>query len=309
MKNFAKLTLFFTLNFTLLFFAAVVFGLLSAWIEFARVIPIEARPGADIIRLTWNAFPAALYFSILLTLSYTARRNMPIPAAIIGVFVLAAAVSLGIPHGINSLEASRGGTLEAAFRPVHALQAGPGLILSRSENAWVLLRESRDIRGPRVVSIPGQPLIYQETPLGPGNTILTLPPLPFYDSTPWFVRNLTIDFSLSAAEMRGRRADSFFSFAIYAAALILLLVSLRFVFGLSRWPLANLFMGILAFRGIAALEALLGAQEVTAALYSFAAGRLAAGHIAPAIFAALAVLFIFYTLLIRMAQAKRSEDE
>ena len=304
MKNIAKLTLFFSLNFTILFLAAILLALLSAWIDFARFIPLGAWYGATIRELAWSAIPVALYLSILLTLSYTARRTIPIPLAIAGILVLACVFSMGISFGI-----SRAGPLEVTFRPVSSLQAEPGLILSRSGNAMILLRESADIWGPRVVSLPGQPLIYQEVPLGPNNTILTLPPLPFEDNTPWFVRSLAIDFALSTAELRGRLEDSLFSFAIYAFSLVLLLASMRFILGLSHWPLANLFLGALAFRGIVGLEGFLNAREINAMIDSFLPGQLPPMFITPAIFGALALLVIFYTLLIRIVRPRRSEDD
>ena len=304
MKNFARLILFFSLNFAALFLAVILFGLLSSWVEFARFIPVEAAAGAEITGLAWKALPPALYLSILLALSYTARRNIPVPLAIIGILVLAGAFSAGL-----SLAASRTGALEPVFSPVYTLQGGPGLILSRSDNAMILLRGSGDIRGPRVVSIPGQPLIYQEVPLGPGGSILRLLPLPFADESPWFIRSIAIDFSLSARELISRLNQDYFSFGVYAFSLILLLVSLRFLFDLSRWPLANLVLGALVFRGILALETFLNAREVNALINSFLLGRLPPWLITPAIFTALALLLIFYTLLHSAIRIKRNDDD
>ena len=309
MKNVAKLTLFFSLNFAILFLAGVFLGLLSSWIELARFIPLEIRPGENLASLTWKALPVALYLSVLLTLSYTARRNVGIPFAIFGILVLACIFTFGLSLGINSLATSRNGEPNPVFGSTSSIRAEPGLVLSRSDNTIVLLRGSADIRGPRVVAIPGQPLIYHETPLGPNNTILSLPALPFADNTPWFVRSLAIDFSLSAGELRGRLESSFLFFAVYAFALILLLVSLRFLLEWSRWPLANLFLGALVFRGIVALETFLNAGEINELLASFLGGRLPSMLITPAVFGALAVLFIFYTLLVRLARPRRSEDD
>jgi len=96
---------------------------------------------------------------------------------------------------------------------------------------------------------------------------------------------------------------------VYVFALILLMVSLRFLFGVSRWPLANLFLGALAFRGIVALEALLNAREVNSLIDTFLTGRLSPTLITPVIFASLAVLFILYTLLVHIARPRRNDDE
>jgi len=228
---------------------------------------------------------------------------MPVPLAIFGILVLGCAFSLGASQGIK-----RAGALDLALKPVSSLQGGSGLILSRLDNSIILLKGSSDVRGPRVVSIPGRPLIYQDVPLGPNNTILNLPALPFRDDTPWFVRSMAIDFSLSAAELRGRLEDSLLSFAAYAFSLILLLASLRFLVGLSKWPLANLFLGALVFRLIVALETFLNAREINALIDSFLAKRLPSQLITPAVFCVLALLLIFYTLLVRVARPRRNED-
>ena len=298
MKNLAKLTLFFSLCFAILFVVAVLLRFLASWIEWARFIPVGARPGEDIAEAAWRAFPAALYLSTLLDLSYTARRKMPIPLAIIGILILGCAFSLGVSEGI-----SRIGALEPALQPVSPLGGEPGLILSRSNNDIILLRGSRDVRGPRLVSIPGRPLIYQEVPIGPNNTILNLPALPFGGDTPWFVRSLTIDFSLSGEELKSRLGTSYFSFAAYVFSLILLLASLRILLELSHWPLANLFIGALVFRGILALEIFLNAREINTLIGSFLKTRVPPMLITPAVFSALALLIIFYTLLVRVARA------
>ena len=289
--------LFFSLCFAVLFVAAILLRLLSSWIELARFIPVEPLPGEDAAEAAWKAFPAALYLSMLLALSYTARRKMPIPLAIIGLMVLGCVFSTVVSVGI-----SRVGALKPALQPVSPLEGVPGLILSQSENDIILLKGSRDVRGPRLVSIPGRPLIYQDVPRGPNNTIIKLPPLSFGEEGPWFIRSLAIDFSLSAGEMKSRLGDGFFSFAVYAFSLILLLASLRIVLELSQWPLANLFLGALVFRGILALEIFLNAREINALIASFLKERLPSVLITPAVFGVLAVLILLYTMLVRIGR-------
>ena len=303
MKNFARLTLFFSISFVVLFLAAVLLKYLSSWVELARIIPLGNEPWEDAAELAWKAFPVALYLSVLFTLSYTIRRNMHTVLAIIGILVLGCGISLGVSLAVHRTE-----TLKFALLPVYPLEGKPGLILSRSESAVILLGGSRDVRGPRVVSIPGQNLIYQELPLGPNNTTLNVPALSFGDDSPWFIRSLDIDFSLSAGEMKSRLETDFISFVAYIFALILLLVSLRSLLELSRWPLANLFLGALIFRGILALEIFLNTPDINSLIASFLGNRLPSMLITPAVFCALAALFILYTLLTRLARPRRFED-
>ena len=297
MKNLAKLTLFFSLCFIILFVAAILLRLLSSWIEIVRFIPTGTKTGENITEAAWKAFPVALYLSILFALSYSARRKMVIPVAIIGILVLGCAFSLGVSVGISRIEA-----LKIAAQPVSPLEGGPGLILSQSHNDIILLTGSRDVRLPRLVSIPGRPLIYQAAPVGPNNTILSLPALSFGENTPWFLRSLILDFSLSAGEMKRRLEIDFFPFAVYVFSLILLLASLRILLELSQWPLANLFIGALVFRMVLTLEIFLNTREINTLVTSFLKVSLPPELITPAVFSALAVLFLFYTLLVRIAR-------
>ena len=304
MKNFAKLTLFFTIIFVAIFLAAILLLFINSWIDFAKVIPLGPATARDLAETAWKALPAALYLSILLVLSYTARRKMPIPQATLSIIILGFIFTSGISLGIE-----RTGVLRPVLNISSPIQAEPGLIINQGQNTIVLLKGSKDIRGPRLVSIPGRPLIYQEVPVGPNNTILALPSISFWNDSPWFIQSIGIDLSLSAGELNTRFSESFFSFAAYAFSLILLLASLRFLIELSQWPLANIFLGALVFRLILALEIFLNSKEINALLGSFLSGRVPPMLITPTAFCALGLLTILYTLLTRIARARKDRDD
>ena len=304
MKNLARLTLFFSVCFMIIFPGAALLRLLSSWIEMARVIQAGARPPENAAELAWKALPIALYLSILLSLSYTARHNMHVLMSIAGIIGLSLLFTCGFSLGISKAEA-----LKPVLTPLAPIQAGPGLILSRSDHAIILLKDSSEPQGPRVASFPGRPLIYQELPLGPNNSILGLPGLSLGEEAPWTVRSLDIDFSLCAVELETRLAHSFFSFGAYALALIVFLASLRFMLELSQWPFANLILGALVFRGILALERFLNSQEVASLIGSFLTNQVPPMIITPLVFSVLGVLIIIYTLLTRIAARKPRSDE
>ncbi|MDR0496586.1 MAG: hypothetical protein LBH42_03125 [Treponema sp.] len=287
MKNFAKLAIFFSLTFAIFMLAAILLKFIYSWIDLARIVSAEDGLGEDLAEAAWIAISAALYFSILLSLGYSARAKVPISLTIISITILGFAFTAGISIGIERLEA-----IKPAFKPVSPIQAEPGLILTQADNSIVLLKESTETRGPRLVSIPGRPLIYQEVPLGPNNSILSLPALPFEDGTPWFIRSVGIDFSLCAGELKTRFEANFFYFAAYAFALILLLASLRFIMELSLWPMANVFLGALVFRLILSLEVFLNSGEISALINAFLAGRAPPLLITPLIFASGSVLIM-----------------
>ena len=304
MKNFAKLALFFTISFVTFFLAATLLRLMAAWIDVARIIPVDVRPGEGVADTAWKALPAAIYLSVLITLSYSARRNIPIPHTLIGLVILSFLFCTAATLGISRTEA-----IGPAFKPVPPIQAEPGLIISQSENSMILLKESSDARGSRLVSIPGRPLIYQDVPVGPNNTILALPAISFVNDTPWFIRSIGIDFSLSAMELKTRFEGAYLSFAAYAFSLILLLSSLRFLLELSQWPLANIFIGAVVFRLILSLEIFLNSGEINLLLASFLSRRVPTIFITPLVFCTLGILIILYTLLTGIVRSKRERDD
>ena len=294
MKNLARLTIFFSLSFIIFFLSSGLFRFLAFWIDAARVMSLGHEQGGSIIAAMRRALPASLFITILLSLSYTVRRRIPAFLSIFLIIVLSCLFTLGFSLGIERFR-----SVNPSLENSSTIRARPGLILSRRDTAMILLRESGDVNGPRVISFPEHPLMYQESPLGPNNSMLTLS---FLDRTPWFVQSILIDFSLTAREFSARLGEGLGSFFIYAGSLILLLSSLRFVMELSSWPMANLFLGALVFRFILSLGVFLNTPETIAYINMFLNGRIPDSLIVPFVFCALASLILIYTLLVYLAR-------
>ena len=306
MKKIAKLVLFFCFCFLTFFLAATLLQFLSSWIDTVRVIPPEQSTPREVANSAFKAIPIALYFTILVALSYSVRKKINTFLAIFSIFILGVIFSVS-----GSLVLNRLHIINPVFKPASTINTDPGLILSTSGNTIVLLKESSDVRGPRVVSIPGQPLIYREVPFGPNNTLLGLPALPFKDNTPWFIKSIMIDFSLSAEELNTRLETDIKSFGIYVLALVLLLSSFYFLLDLCRWPLANLFLGSIVFRGILSLEPFLNSGEIKKLTGSFLGKYVEPMFLTPLIFGAIGILIILFTILTKIAQTKtnRGNDD
>jgi hypothetical protein len=304
MKNIAKLVLFGSFCFIALFIFLCLFQFLSLWIDAVRGIPVrpDALSGALVLAGQW-AIPGALYLSILFCLSYASRRKIGVPSSIFCIFILSSALTLVLSLGMDQIR-----RLRPALENVKTPPGEPGLILAQGETTIVLLKQPGDIGGPRVVSIPGEALRYQEIPLGPQNRVIALPALPFRDEIPWVFKSLLIDFNLSAGELNSRFREGLVPFGIYGGALILLLTALRFIFDFGQWPLANMFLGALAFRGILALETFLNAPEINAFLQEFLGNRVHGSLITPLVFCSLAFIVILYTALAHLGWGRREED-
>jgi hypothetical protein len=291
-KNIARLLLSFSLCFTALFLSAVLVRYLHIRIEALRFLtPVTGQALPELLSAVQWALPVTIYTSLLLGLSYSIRQHIPFILAMIILVILTGAFSAGICLGT-------GGLANVSFLPKNPKLLGrPGLLLTQGDNRYILLGEPADLEGPRVVSLPAQPLIYQESPAGPDNTVIPLPPAPFRTAIDWILQSLTIDFSLAGRELARRFKSGLESFLIYGLSLIFLLVSLRFILNLSNWPLANLFLGALAFRGILSLETFLNGEQAQAFLISFLADRIPTPYITPLIFCALAALVCLYSSL------------
>jgi hypothetical protein len=291
-KNIARLVLFFSLCFAILFLFVVMMRYLRIRIDAVRLFSSELVRITEVLfaAVQW-ALPAAVYSSLLVSLSYSVRRHISTFLSIIILTALAGAFSVGISMGADRLA-----HISSPLKYPKVLGL-PGLILTQGDNRIISLRGPAEPGSPRVVSLPAEPLIYQEAPIGPDNTILSLPPVPFRSSADWSLQSLVIDLSLTGQQFALRLGEGLKSFLIYGLSLIFLLVSLRFILTMTNWPLANLFLGALAFRGILSLEIFLSGEDVQAILTSFLGDRVPAFYITPLIFSALAVLICLYTSL------------
>jgi hypothetical protein len=312
----ARLALFFSLFFAVFFLISAGLRFLHLRIEEVRLLPFQPRmllpDGLSAAR--W-ALSLTIYASLLCGLSYTARQNagllgrrrrlLPAPLAMTCLFILALALGGGISLALERLENM------VPAPAVSKAPGGPGLILTRGDDSVVLLRSPDESRGPRVTAIPGRPLLYQERPLGPNNTILSLPPVPFRSETPWFLRSLAIDFSLTGRQFENRLGEGLLPFLLYAGALIFLLISLGFIQKFSNWPLANLFLGCLCFRGILALETFLNSPETQFLFAEFLGNRfpLPLSWTSPLIFLSFGVLINLYTFLVYLAKRRNDEEK
>jgi hypothetical protein len=305
-KNPARLILFFSTCFAVILLSFGLIRFLQFRIDGVRFLPPrEVSFLPEIIASVQWALPVSLYLSLLFGLSYTAKKNMPLSLSVLCLILLSQGLTLAVSEGIMQLKAVP--VPPAGAGPVPP--GGPGLIFSLGDTTIVLMEEPANIRGPRVVAIAGRPLAYQEVPLGPNNTILGLPPIPFREETSYLLNSLIVDFSLSDRQLEDRRSGGLISFLLYSFSLIFFLVSLRFVLEMSRWPLANLCLGAVVFRGILALETFLNAREIQAFLESLPGNPLDASLNTPAIFGALGLIILIYTGLNNIAKSRRTNED
>ncbi|MDR0689029.1 MAG: hypothetical protein LBG08_02010 [Spirochaetaceae bacterium] len=288
------------------FLCTVALRCLLAWEDAALRVP--AGSGVlppKFISTVWVSLPGGLYIALLLSLSYAFRKRIRALIARLILFVLALLFTLSISLGLSRFP---GSSFPEGGQNLSTLGRS-GLLLSEADTVMVLLEDPAARDGSRVVSIPGRSLIYQEVPLGPGNTILSLPPVFFSRDNPAFLENLFVDISLAAGQFQTRLGEGLVPFITYTGALIFLLLSLGFMLNLSVWPLANLFLGALAFRGILVLDSFLNSREIQGFIGVYFENRLPGFLISPLAFAGMGVLLTLYNILSFFAWGRRAADE
>ncbi|MDR0378091.1 MAG: hypothetical protein LBH70_09895 [Spirochaetaceae bacterium] len=303
MKNLTRITLFFSVLFAAVLLTASAIRYLHVWIDAVRHIPVKAVEifPSLILAGQW-ALPIAMYVSILLTLSYSVRKSFSSPLSILVVFILSCGFTAGVYLGLfqaNSTEPLPGTSVPPAL-------GKPGLILTEGDTAVVLMDAPSNPEVSLVMAVPNQPLTYQEIPMRPVTAGVTLPTLPFRIETPLFMSALFIDFSLMAEQFHDRMSEGLIPFGIYLGAVCFLLSSLRFVLELTSWPLANLFVGILVFRGILAAGTFLDSWDIQEFIPVYLKADVPQSFITPLVFCGAAVLVILYTALVRLIRGRRT---
>jgi len=317
MKKLAKLVLFFSLTFLIILVTAACLRLLSLWVEWAKSLPPKPETTLTLFVAAGRwALSLSLFASILITLNYIIRRKHFPLTSIICVMLLCTVFCFAVSFALNQIKTSSGSI--QAYASAHSdpaahsttLQLGEkGLILanslSRNVTAVVMLDGTSNLQGPRVTATPGQPLIYQG---GRGSTS-ALPSFPFGDDTPWLLKSLSIDLRMNAEMIQQMYTAGFFSYIIFVGSLIFLLCSLGFAIKFSVWPLANLFLVTLVFRGILALGTFFYTPAIQDIAASFLNNRLPVALALPVFFFGFGFMVYIYSLLAFAAKRKNDDDE
>jgi hypothetical protein len=308
MKNIVRLILVVSICFAVVFLVAEVVAFLQIRIDAIRTEPVlsEIR-SQDLADAAQRVLPVTLYFATLLGISYTARKGISIPLSIICLAALGMAWAVMIAFGITLI-----GQFPPKAASEKALNLGePGLIVSQPDRSLIFLQDPGNMQSPRVVAIPETPLIYQPRGIEQNSDAVNPQSAGFYPALLesnmfFFLNELLHDFDFAASQFKSRFQESFVMFALYAFALVFLLSSLRFVMDMSGWPMANLFLGIIAFRGVLFLERFLDSASTQQFLTSVIGDRFPHRLISPVAFCTLGIVIILYTALIHLGKSRRT---
>lgn len=300
MRNLARLSLFFSLSFAIIFLIAAGFRFLSLWVELALVLPSGSGSVISIIvnSAHW-ALILALYLSILSALTYSAGNRYVPAMTVICITILSACFCFGVSFALDHWRPAPG------VKPVGRPLGGNGLILSntqsRNERAVILLNGMAELDGPRVTVSPNEPMRFSETA---ESASFSLPRVPFRNNVPRLLSDISGDIGLGSENLNRSLRAGYIQFLIYSGALIFLLCSMVFIFKFSVWPFANLLLGLLVFRGILAAETFLNSAGTQRILDSFFKNILPVSLAVPVIFAGFSLLVHIYAILVYAARRR-----
>jgi hypothetical protein len=303
-RKLAKLTIFFSLIFIIIFVVVTGIRFLALHVDWAKNLPPKPETSLTLLITAAHwALTTALFCSIMVAINYSIRKGIFALMSLICVMVLSFAFSYGI-----SLVLDQWKSVPPSKRP-GVTMGGKGLILSNSlnknETAVVLLNGAVEPLGPRIVAVPNQPLSFQRT----ANADFDLPPIPFGDDTPWFLKDIEIDIRLNAEMFLRKFSQGLIPYLFYVGSLIYLLSSLSYLVKFSAWPLANLFLSILAFRGVLALNTFFNSAEMQMITASFLNNKIPVVNALPFIFLGFGTLVNIYSLLVFAAKRRVDDDD
>jgi hypothetical protein len=302
-RKLLKLVLFYSLSFALLFLITTGLRFFILRVEWIRALSQEQGAIlADLIIAARWALSLCLYGGILIGLSYVVRKRVFAPVALPCIFALTLVFIWGV--GLLVENVKNVPSAKTRDQPL----GKPGLILSNtilpSGTVIVLLEGPANPGGSRVVATPGKPMLHQPEFAGKNLAITDLPPAPFINDCPWFLKSLAIDLRLNA-EILWRHLDiGLLPFLIQTGSLVFFLCSLMFIFRLSAWPLVDLFLGCLAFRGVLSLEIFFHTPETQEVFNSFLQNRLPLSLVVPLIFCGVGALFCLYSFLVYLIKGR-----
>jgi hypothetical protein len=215
----------------------------------------------EFLSATRSGIPFALYLSVLLGLSYTARKEIRIIPSIVTILLLAVGWVL-----LSAWAASQ--------IPPHPYS--PRKVVSLSRDGLIMTADN-EMESSILLSAPPLPPAVFDGALKPAaETPYSTTPLSFQLVRTRFIQNSVDDFLSLADNFDRLQKTGFANLVAYIFGLVILLVSTRFIMDLSAWALANLFLGFIAFGGVLSLELFINASPYYKNLFSFAASRIPA---------------------------------
>jgi hypothetical protein len=300
-KNAIRLLVFIFVSFILIFALSAALSFLLLWIQTATTIPAGRfiTLKKTVFYLRWTV-SFSFYLTLLLSTNYALQNKIHRLVSFLMICALTGGLSFAVWQGLSMAD-----KMDTPPFLVDSITLGStGLILRGGSIVTTLVDSPSLPNGGRVISSPGQPLFYEADPSGAAGGTAELPPAPFSLSVNWLFESLYIDSALSGAQVSARFESGTIPFISWILPLMLLLVSLSFVFDVGAWPLSNLFLGAVIYRLTLWFEVFINSKDIQIYLNNFFRGMVPLTFISPLIFATLGILLLLYVILMYLAGEK-----
>lgn len=163
---------------------------------------------------------------------------------------------------------------------------------------------------PRLIVFPDGHTEYQRTQNESANAGVApaVKPLFFREGESGFIADIMDKFHMVAFKFETLAEYGLMDFTLYAAALILLLVSLRFIMDASSWHLANLLLGGVFFSGILYFETFIDTMQAQNLISAALKGIIPKNYISPAVFCLAAFLLISAAVFFHVLSKRRQKN-
>ncbi len=253
-----------------------------------------------------RALSFTLYGTVLISLSYSVRKTVGALPTLIVITLSGTLLSGGITEGLKTISASPVSATMAKLLYQPKALGEPGLIRAYTTESGVtvqaVLGDSGIAQGSAIVMEGTKALRKVDFP-APGTVVWKNP---FEQGTIGTIRTLEEELFLSSDRLFRRADQGWLDILVFALTLSFFLASFQFVFRLTAWPLANLFLGALIFRFLVFFEQAIYSEEATQFIGVLSQGFLPESMVTPAALVALGILLNIYSLLLYLAQDRRS---
>jgi hypothetical protein len=275
------------------------------WVMYWFYIRLEPSVQAGLVSERGSfwvmVLPITIYGTMLVGLRYTARVSMPISLSIMSLVILGIGWTGVLTLGISRIQA-----IPVPLSQDKIFSLGePGLLLSQTDTSEVFLSDPHKPQSPQVISVQDKPLVYEPVPHADAlSGIRGMSLSPFRINAPAALQGISHDLASTATQLNTRLNQGFIPFIIYVGGLMVLLSSLRVIFTLGAWPLANLCIGMVVFRGVLALEALLNTPRIQSDLYSLVGERIPKPLLGSLLLYLLGLFLILYTVVFQLVKSR-----
>lgn len=303
-KNAVRLFLFYAIAFLFFLLMGTGVSTMRAWMESAFGIPPRSISMYNTLLYFLGAsLPAAVFGAALLALPGGGHRGRGPALTGIVVFILSAASLIGVTSATSVLRRS---SIPSSRETNMRVLGGEGLIVDYSEAQLVYLEEPGKGLGNAVVSVEGAPLRTMKSGEAQALVKRMREQSSFGPSleTPATFLSLDRAFTGIAHRLSLAAQQDFVSLLCYACAVALLLASFSPFAGTTSWPLADLVLCAVFYRGVLELDGFAASGPVIRFVSSLRLG-VPEAYLAPAMLGVVGALISLSGLLVRLLRGKK----